>query len=89
MIGVTTAPSLSWAARLPVCANTFSTPCDVVAPATAVCTLAELDHADLSGRAAILYGDLASITLSPKGWFLKSERDDRIIMFWPLLRYIK
>ncbi len=60
-------------------ANTFSPPCDVTAPTVALGTIAQLEAANLAGRIGILYGDLAANTLSPKSWFLKSERDDRII----------
>ena len=60
-------------------ANAFSPACDVTAPTVAVGTVAELQAADLGGRIGILYGDLARAPLSPKSWFLKSERDDHII----------
>ena len=66
-------------APLDAAANSFSTPCDVTAPAVAVATIAELQAADLAGRIAILHGDLTANTLSPKSWFLKSEHDDQII----------
>lgn len=66
-------------APLPAVANTFSPACDVTAPAVAVGTLAELATANLRGRVAILYGDLAANTLSAKSWFLKSEHDDQVI----------
>jgi len=60
-------------------ANAFSPPCDVSAPGVAVGTVAELEAADLDGRIGILYGDLTKVPLSPKSWFLKSEREDHII----------
>lgn len=60
-------------------ANAFSPPCDVSAPSVAVGTVSELEAADLEGRIGILYGDLTKTPLSPKSWFLKSERDDRVI----------
>jgi Iap family predicted aminopeptidase len=60
-------------------ANAFSPPCDVSAPSLAVGTAAELEAADLEGRIGILYGDLTKTPLSPKSWFLKSEREDHII----------
>ena len=60
-------------------ANAFSPPCDVSAPSVAVGTVAELEAADLDGRIGILYGDLTKVPLSPKSWFLKSEREDHII----------
>jgi aminopeptidase YwaD len=64
---------------LEAAANSFSTSCDVTAPAVAVATIAQLQLADLRGRIAILYGDLVANTLSPKSWFLKSDHDDRVI----------
>jgi Iap family predicted aminopeptidase len=62
-----------------VAANTFSLPCDVRGPVVAARSLAELEAADLRGRVVILHGDLTRAPLSPKAWFLKDERDDRII----------
>ena len=44
--------------RLEAVANAFSPPCDLVAPAQAIGTLAELEAADLDGQIGILYGDL-------------------------------
>jgi aminopeptidase YwaD len=64
---------------LEAAANAFSPPCDVVAPSVAVGTVSELEAADLEGRIGILYGDLTKTPLSPKSWFLKSERDDHVI----------
>ncbi len=60
-------------------ANAFSPACDVTAPLVPVATVAELEAADLTGRIALLYGALTRATLSPKSWFLASERDQRII----------
>ena len=60
-------------------ANAFSPACDVSAPGVAVGTVAELEAADLEGRIGLLFGDLTKTPLSPKSWFLKSERDDHII----------
>jgi len=65
--------------QLEAAANAFSPPCDVSAPALAMGTLAELEAADLAGCIGILYGDLTKTPLSPKSWFLKSEREDHII----------
>ena len=42
-------------------------------------SVAELEAAELKGRIGILYGDLTKAPLSPKSWFLKSEREDHII----------
>ncbi|GAB4533139.1 MAG: hypothetical protein Kow0063_14660 [Anaerolineae bacterium] len=60
-------------------ANAFSPPCDVTAPGVSVGTVAGLEAADLAGRVGILYGELTQSPLSPKSWFLKSEREDHII----------
>jgi aminopeptidase YwaD len=59
--------------------NPFSPPVDATAPVVPLCTLAELAAADLRGRIALLYGDLSAAPVSPKRWFLKTERDERII----------
>ena len=61
------------------CANAFSPACDVCAPLVPACTLAELETADLTGKIGLLYGDLTRSPLAPKAWFLKSERDVRIV----------
>jgi Iap family predicted aminopeptidase len=45
----------------------------------AVGTVAELETAELEGRIGVLYGDLTKAPLSPKSWFLKSEREDHVI----------
>lgn len=42
-------------------------------------TIAELEVAHLDGSIAVLYGDLMPGPLSPKSWFLKSEREDKVI----------
>jgi aminopeptidase YwaD len=42
-------------------------------------TLDELAAADLTGKLALLHGELVEEPLSPKSWFLKGERDDAII----------
>ncbi|MFN2180607.1 MAG: M28 family peptidase [Candidatus Promineifilaceae bacterium] len=59
--------------------NAYSPPCAVRAETVAVSTLAELESAELAGRIALIYGALLTSPLSPKSWFLKSEREDRII----------
>jgi aminopeptidase YwaD len=64
---------------LPVEANAFSPPCDVTASAVPAATLAELTAADLTGKIALLHGELVAEPLSAKSWFLKGERDDAII----------
>jgi aminopeptidase YwaD len=65
--------------RVEAAANAFSPACDVSAPSVALGTVAELEAADLDGRVGVLYGDLTKAPLSPKSWFLKSERDDHVI----------
>jgi Iap family predicted aminopeptidase len=65
--------------RVEAAANAFSPACDVSAPSVAVGTMPELEAADLEGRIGVLYGDLTKVPLSPKSWFLKSERDDHVI----------
>ncbi|MDX1995051.1 MAG: M28 family peptidase [bacterium] len=52
--------------RLNVEANPFSPSCDVTAPIAAASTLAELRAAQLNGRIALLYGELAKETIWPK-----------------------
>jgi aminopeptidase YwaD len=61
--------------RVEAAANAFSPACNVSAPSVALGTVAELEAADLDGRVGVLYGDLTKAPLSPKSWFLKSERD--------------
>ncbi len=63
----------------PVVANVFSLACEVTAPVLPVCSVTELEAADLTGKIVLLYGDLANAPLAPKSWFLKSERDDKVI----------
>jgi aminopeptidase YwaD len=64
---------------LPVEANAFSPACDVTAAVVPAATLAELAAADLTGKIALLHGELVGDPLSAKSWFLKGERDDAII----------
>ena len=64
---------------LPVEANAFSPACDVTVDVVAAATLDELAAADLTGKIALLHGELVAEPLSPKSWFLKGERDDAII----------
>lgn len=59
--------------------NAYSPPCSVRAKAVPIGSLSELEASDLNARIAVLYGALLPAPLSPKSWFLKSERDDRII----------
>jgi aminopeptidase YwaD len=60
-------------------ANAFSLACDVTAPVVCAGTLPELELAAAKGKLLLLYGDLVSVPLSPKSWFLKDERDESII----------
>ena len=64
---------------LAVEANVFSPACDVTAPAVPASTLDELAAADLTGKIALLHGELVAEPLSAKSWFLRGERDDAII----------
>ena len=48
-------------------------------PAVPASTLDELAAADLTGKIALLHGELVNWPLSPKSWFLKEARDDAII----------
>ena len=60
-------------------ANPFSPSCDVTAPSVSVCTLAELEAAEIEGRIVVLYGDLTRGQLGAKGAIWVSERDRRVI----------
>lgn len=64
---------------LPVEANAFSLACDVTADVVPAATLDDLAAADLTGKIALLHGELLAEPLSPKSWFLKGERDDALI----------
>ena len=70
---------ISGAEALAVEANAFSPACDVAAPAVPASTLDELAAADLTGKIALLHGELVAEPLSAKSWFLRGERDDAII----------
>jgi aminopeptidase YwaD len=82
-------PCPAWSARrtileaegiqLRVYVDPFSPPVEVTASMAPACTIAELERADLSGKIALLYGDLASAPVSPKQWFLITEREQQII----------
>lgn len=65
--------------RLKAVANAFSPPCNVTAPVVPVCTVAELEAAELNGRIGLLYGDLTKAPLPAKSWFLASEQDLHVI----------
>jgi aminopeptidase YwaD len=65
--------------RLAAYADPFSPPVDAAAEVIPVCSLAELERAEISGKIALLYGDLTSSPVSPKAWFLITEREQQII----------
>lgn len=60
-------------------ANTFSPSCDITAETIPVCTLAELEGAEFTGRILIFYGDLTQGELATKGGIYVSPRDGRIL----------
>jgi aminopeptidase YwaD len=64
--------------KLEASANTFSPSCDISAQTVPVCTLAELEAAEISGKIPVFYGDLAQGELATKGGIYISERDGRI-----------
>jgi hypothetical protein len=64
---------------LEAAANAYSPACDVLALPVGAGTVAELETAELRGCFAILYGDLIPAPLSPKSWFLITEREEKII----------
>ena len=64
---------------LPVAANAYSRSCEVNAPFIIVRTMAELEIAKMRGIIAVLCGDLTMQPLSPKSWFLASERELHMI----------
>lgn len=59
--------------------NTFSPACHISASTMPVCTLAELEAAEFSGKVLIFYGDLAQGELATKGGIYVSPRDGRIL----------
>jgi len=64
---------------LPARANAFSISCDIYAPATAVCTIKELEEADTTGKICIMYGELTSEGIVPKNWrIINPDRDKKI-----------
>ena len=60
-------------------ANTFSPSCDMTAETIPVCTLAELEAAEIARKVPVFYGDLAQGELATKGGIYVSERDGRIL----------
>ncbi len=59
--------------------NTFSPSCDIGASILPICTPAELEQAEITGRIPVLYGDMAQTELATKGGIYVSDRDRRII----------
>lgn len=60
--------------------NIFSPPCDITALCTPVGTIHELESAVLTGKIALLYGDLTKKRLAPKeNKVYNPERDQRIV----------
>ncbi len=64
---------------LEAAANVFSLPCDLTGLCVPVCSLAELEQAEITGKFVLFYGDLTTGPLSPKAWFLFGERDRQIL----------
>jgi aminopeptidase YwaD len=65
--------------RYVAAANIFAPPCDIAARGAAVGTLTELESAELSGRIAILYGELTAGTgFSTRAAFYFPERDQQV-----------
>jgi aminopeptidase YwaD len=67
-------------------ANTFSPSCNISTVTIPVCTPAELESAEISGKILIFYGDLAQTELATKGGIYISERDRRIIQLLEVRR---
>jgi aminopeptidase YwaD len=64
---------------LPLYPDPFSPPVDVSAEILPVCSPAELERAEISGKIALIYGDLTTAPVSPKAWFLITERERTIL----------
>lgn len=64
---------------LPMHPDPFSPPVEVSAEILPVGSPTELERAELSGKIALLYGDLMSAPVSPKAWFLITERERTIL----------
>ncbi len=89
-------PCPAWSARrtlleadgipLRVHVDPFSPLVEVTAPVVPVGTITELERADYSGRIALLFGDLTSAPISPKQWFLITEREKQIIALLEMKR---
>ncbi len=77
---------------LPATANAFSLACDVTAPIVPAGSIADLERLCQDGptlpgiRILLLYGDLVRAPIAAKAWFLKDERDIRIVELIEKLR---
>jgi aminopeptidase YwaD len=60
-------------------ANAFCLPCDIRSTVVPIGTITELELTDIENKIVLFYGNMILNQLSPKSWFLKTERDDRII----------
>jgi aminopeptidase YwaD len=63
---------------LPAIANLFSPACDVKGELIPLCTIAELEAAEIEDKVVLFYGELGNTQLAPKSWFLRGERDEHI-----------
>jgi Iap family predicted aminopeptidase len=54
--------------RFDATANAFTQGCDVTAPTVPISTITELDRADLCGKIAVLYGDVAKERFMPRAF---------------------
>jgi aminopeptidase YwaD len=59
-------------------ANVFSPACDVKGELVPLCTIAQLEAAEIEDRVVLFYGELGNTQLAPKSWFLRGERDEHI-----------
>ncbi len=60
-------------------ANPFSPACDITAQAISVCTISELESADLSDKIVLLYGELSSTPIFPVGFTIYNPERDQTI----------
>jgi aminopeptidase YwaD len=71
--------------RLAATANAYSLACDVIAPVVPAGSISDLEmifnrESRLTeGKLLLLYGDLTRAPIAAKSWFLKEERDIRIV----------
>jgi aminopeptidase YwaD len=60
-------------------ANTFSPACNIRAEVVPLCSLEEVAAANISGRMALLYGDVVRNPLPAKSWMFKDEREAHLV----------